>query len=254
MQKYKHNEEFFNTWSNDMAYILGFIMADGSVYKNTRSFRLKISIHEKDKEILEFIRDKISPEQSIKKIKNKIKNGFSAHVMLTVVNSHMCKKLIELGVVQNKTYNCKWKKIPKKYIPQFLLGYFDGDGSIYKKGKGFEFVIDVKKIKYLTELRKHTLKLGAISKGHGTYRWRIGSNKELLQMKNYLYSNHTFCLKRKYFVFNQIKPLKVYTAFNETKNLYQWSKDPRCHVSYSSLSRRLKKYTDFQNILTAKQL
>ena len=37
---YKINEDFFNKWSSQMAYILGFTCADGNVYGRSLSWDL----------------------------------------------------------------------------------------------------------------------------------------------------------------------------------------------------------------------
>ena len=43
----------------------------------------------------------------------------------------MCLDLEKYGIIENKTWNMLIKNIPKEYYYSFLLGYFDGDGSIY---------------------------------------------------------------------------------------------------------------------------
>ena len=62
-KRFFHNEEFFDNWSHEMAYITGFIAADGHIWKNRPI--LDIGIHPKDISILEFIRDNVSPSKPI---------------------------------------------------------------------------------------------------------------------------------------------------------------------------------------------
>ena len=50
---YELNEDYFETWSHEMAYILGFISADGSINKQKTS--LSIELQMRDKKVLEFI-------------------------------------------------------------------------------------------------------------------------------------------------------------------------------------------------------
>ena len=52
---YSLNDNFFKTQSPDMAYILGFIAADGNVAKKENA--ISIQLHEKDAEILEKIKE-----------------------------------------------------------------------------------------------------------------------------------------------------------------------------------------------------
>lgn len=50
-----------------------------------------------------------------------------------VLNSKkMSNDLIDKGIVPNKSLVLKPPKINKKYYLPFILGYFDGDGTISK--------------------------------------------------------------------------------------------------------------------------
>ena len=57
-KKYYAVDNFFSKWSSDMAYCLGFIAADGHIWKNR--YFITIGISKKDKQILVYIRDCIS--------------------------------------------------------------------------------------------------------------------------------------------------------------------------------------------------
>ena len=52
--KYTINEDFFKTWSDDMAYILGFIWSDGCMHGGD-DYAISITQHKKDKYILKNI-------------------------------------------------------------------------------------------------------------------------------------------------------------------------------------------------------
>ena len=61
--KYKKNENLFKNIDNEFkAYILGFIASDGCLYNNS----ITITIHKKDRDILEKIRNYISKDIPIK--------------------------------------------------------------------------------------------------------------------------------------------------------------------------------------------
>ena len=50
-----------------------------------------------------------------------------------VLNSKkMSNDLIDKGIVPNKSLVLKKPNIPQQYYLPFILGYFDGDGSIHK--------------------------------------------------------------------------------------------------------------------------
>ena len=47
----KYNKDFFKTWSSDMAYILGFMYADGNIIKTKRGTHF-IAVYSADEDIL----------------------------------------------------------------------------------------------------------------------------------------------------------------------------------------------------------
>ena len=129
------NITYFDNWSNEMAYVLGFIASDGSIIDRTKStgdMVLSIGLAEKDKEHLEKIRDMLAPN---KKIWEYIKNKKFKSVCLRIGSRYMCDRLLKLGICNRKSLILEFPKIPKEHIRHFIRGYFDGDGSfgVYKK-------------------------------------------------------------------------------------------------------------------------
>ncbi len=111
-----------------MAYVLGFLFADGNIIKtkrNTWFWSLQIT----DKEILEEIKKQIGSTHTIS-VKNKIGNNKQIY-RIQVGSKEMCADLIKLGLVQKKSNIMAFPKIPQKYFPDYLRGYFDGDGGVW---------------------------------------------------------------------------------------------------------------------------
>ncbi|MDC7249130.1 MAG: LAGLIDADG family homing endonuclease, partial [Sphaerochaetaceae bacterium] len=132
-RKHKLDENYFSTIDNpNKAYILGFLYADGSISKN---YNITVCISKKDIEILEFIKKELKYSGDIT-TKIISQNEYS---LLRIVSKKLSIDLINLGIVNNKTYESKQLPIiPNKYFNDLLRGFFDGDGSIYKNGdKGF---------------------------------------------------------------------------------------------------------------------
>ncbi len=50
--------------------------------------------------------------------------------MLQVGSKEIFKDLISLGMTPNKSLTIRMPIVPKKYLPHFLRGYFDGDGHV----------------------------------------------------------------------------------------------------------------------------
>lgn len=125
-QKHTVNENYFNEWSSEMAYILGYIFADGNVaWDDNKGYHtLTITASEKDKEHLETIRkifDSTKP----------LTYGKSTKSYRLIVNSRViCKRLMKLGVIPRKSLIIKFPKISNSYLRDFIRGYVDGDGSL----------------------------------------------------------------------------------------------------------------------------
>jgi intein-encoded DNA endonuclease-like protein len=122
------NQNFFKKWDRDMAYILGFTFADGTITINkngSRYYVLQIS----DEDLLERIKQTLGSEHKISKRVHK-KDG-SVFYRLQIGNAEIVRDLSKLGVVPGKTARMALPSIPAKYLGDFTRGYFDGDGNVW---------------------------------------------------------------------------------------------------------------------------
>lgn len=124
------NTNFFQTWNHDMAYVLGYFVADGCIsVTHGRRQPYTINITSKDKSHLQKIRRVMDSEH---KISRKTGNAQrSVAYQLQVRNYALARDLIKRGIKPRKTYNLEPIKIPSKYFSDFIRGFFDGDGSVY---------------------------------------------------------------------------------------------------------------------------
>lgn len=120
-QKYKHNYAAFLNEDAISYYLLGVYYTDGTVYKNGVS--LSNQINSSDKKWLESIRDIISPQSPVKKIR---KNYYR----IRLNDKTISEWLISKGCIPNKTLSITFPQVPGKYLPDFIRGCMDGDGSI----------------------------------------------------------------------------------------------------------------------------
>lgn len=123
--------------SEEKAYILGFYIADGSVYKGGthQGYKFSIGISALDIDILEKIRDILSPNANINFSDERINNyGIKTNTMckLNISSKDIVNTLCDLGLGENKTYLSKSivNIIPEELMLHFIRGYFDGDGHI----------------------------------------------------------------------------------------------------------------------------
>lgn len=125
---YDLNEDFFRKQTQNMAYILGLWWSDGSISPSHTGILNEFNITLKDeKELLTEVRNEMGANIPLKTHKK------TGAFVLKIFSRKICQDLITLGGCQNKSKNLSWPKIDTEYIPAFIRGYFDGDGSVFSK-------------------------------------------------------------------------------------------------------------------------
>lgn len=117
------------------AYIVGFIAADGALVKTKATTALTITIKYEDKAVLEFIKSEIGNEHKLQEIIRPSSFDSSKtihHIRYTMSDRHITEALNKLGITSNKSLSIGniIKNIPYEYRDAFIIGYFDGDGSV----------------------------------------------------------------------------------------------------------------------------
>lgn len=137
-----YNKDYFKVIDSEVkAYILGYIVADGSIIRESRIDRpstidrIQFQCAVADLEILELIKAEICPDNKITFIKSKTINRQDT-VRLRVANREIVNDLITLyNIHERKTYNdtFRFPNISEEYKRHFIRGFIDGDGSIGNK-------------------------------------------------------------------------------------------------------------------------
>lgn len=215
------NHEFFQTWSEHMSYILGFIIADGNVGKYKPYLNIELS--SKDEEILNYIKSHIQPPANIyryQRILKKTGNPFTSSKIM-IYSRQILKDLEKFNVVPNKTGNHPLDyNIPKQYQRDFVRGFFDGDGSIfYRYGLiNSKFVcID---LQFINSIQKMIGNIGSKHIYKGLHDITI-FYKDSLKLRDYMYYDGCFSLQRKKdrFFNSNIKEYKSQGWETKMKNL-----------------------------------
>lgn len=120
------DEDYFSNPSHNMAWLMGFIAADGTIRKDENEIKIGLAL--KDKEILEQIRQELKLKTEVKEYVNS--QGYECCKLQWTCEKHK-KDLAKYSIIPQKTF----KLIPpydldKKYWIDYIRGYFDGDGSI----------------------------------------------------------------------------------------------------------------------------
>lgn len=205
--------DYFSKQSSNMAWLMGFIAADGSIEKNRNI--IKISLSSIDKEILEKIRKEIGLQTEVKDyITNE---GYAVSKIQWSSEQHK-KDLASFGIIPQKTFLLKPPyNLQRKFWIDYIRGFFDGDGSVYLKPNEYNRLC-----------------------------WEIGSaTKEILEfIVNFFYEEygipkvniHETKRKEKFY-------LLIYST-NATKEIY---KHFYKNSEVLALSRKKNKYTEIIN-------
>lgn len=192
-RKYHINQDYFKTWSSNMAYMLGFWFADGCIYGGKM---FDITTHTKDKYILKQFAKELQYEGNIQDYVDRqaARINFSCVVIYD--------DIVALGGTERKSLTVRFPNVPDKYLADFVRGYFDGDGSVWNvKGNrintsfacGSKVFLD----KLLIILRERAGVEGG-SYDANSMSLRFG-NKDSIKIGNFLYKNNPelFLLRKK---------------------------------------------------------
>ena len=214
---YKVNEDFFKCINTEeKAYILGFICADGHIEKD----RLNITVSIKDRDILEKIRYAMYSNHPIKEVQrtnpyNKTNRENLILSELMIGSVELVKPLFNMGLTTNKTYTLNGdilKYIPKYLIRDFLRGYFDGDGNVFfgrRYSSGYKYNVNICGnedflLKSFQVYFPSNNKLYKDLYSRQCYVWKISQKDKVRDFMYYLYYNSSIFLQRKYNEFRKI--------------------------------------------------
>jgi hypothetical protein len=122
--------------TEEKAYILGFVSADG--YLSRRGTALEITLSTKDLKLLEWIRDSFCEDYKIDIFKkNAVFEGreydCATQCRLRIHSTELCTQLHQYNLTSNKSLNLQPPpagSIPNELMPHYLRGLSDGDGDI----------------------------------------------------------------------------------------------------------------------------
>lgn len=138
------NQNFFQTWTSQMAYVLGYIFADGAIEDVQESSRAcYIALISKDLSILEKIKTVMDSNHKLYKRKAQMEpypgnKGYvsSERFVFRIGSKLIYNDLLKLGVTPRKSLTISFPNIPLEFLSPFIRGYFDGDGCLHLiKGK-----------------------------------------------------------------------------------------------------------------------
>jgi intein-encoded DNA endonuclease-like protein len=204
---YHCNEDFFEEINTEeKAYWLGFLYADGCISITKYSYYIILSLKGEECEFEHLKKFNASLESTypIKIYKFSDAYGEREKVQVALNSKKLAKDLINKGCTPRKSLILNFpteEQVPLHLINHFVRGYFDGDGSIYKNTCDNQYNIGIigtlEFLNKLKELTNITTKLSTKENHKNTYNFRIGGNKKTQKFLDWLYKDSTVSLSRK---------------------------------------------------------
>lgn len=168
VKKHPVNSIFFKKWTPNMAYVLGFIAADGNICHSGRVHAIQIACDDED--VIVKIKKVLSYQDPIyRKFRKNGKTSYSLRICDPIIFHDLQK----LNITERKSLTLIPPKIPKSLTRHFLRGYFDGDGSVSLRKANFpsRLVVNIYTASEKMALFLHNT-LSQLSKG--SYKGRVG--------------------------------------------------------------------------------
>ena len=197
-RKYILNEKYFeNIDSQNKAYWLGFLMADG--YNSGKFIRVDIQ----DGDHLEKFRDDVYPNKDMP-VRTKLSATNKSVYYLTIQNSKFVSDCEKFGIVMNKSHIAKYPDINTDMDKHFIRGLFDGDGCLSYTMDGnyrrYTFSI-VGSNDIISKVRNKLLLIGVnigFRKTKSIYELHIRGNRQIIKVLDWLYCDSNIYLERKF--------------------------------------------------------
>lgn len=208
-KKYSMDKDFFkNIDTEEKAYILGLLFADGS-HEGTIG-RVSVILKAEDDLLLSRINSILKNTCPLRYVCRKTPKGKeNTYCALDFHDRDVSSDLLKLGLIPNKTYNMSVPNIPQNLIKHFIRGFWDGDGNIYLAPQKNNFrgmsVAATSNRTFCEQLQKiieqETGLIFSVRKAHSDNE-NIGqislSNKSVRLFLDYLYQDATIYMTRKY--------------------------------------------------------
>lgn len=115
--------------TEEKAYWLGFLTADGNLNKNS----IELGLAEIDKSHIEKFKQNLKSEHKIVSKIVKLNGKEYKSFRISIKDNQIAKDLIKYGFTNKKSYEAfiPFNSIPDELLRHYFRGLFDGDGSIY---------------------------------------------------------------------------------------------------------------------------
>lgn len=208
------DENFFEKIdTEEKAYWLGFLLADGSVSKNSN--RISIGLAIRDYDHLHRFKKSLNLTANIAECFSRVKalDNYYPTCSIRFSSEKMKNDLAKCNVTPLKSGHEKaFENLPKDLFRHYLRGFFDGDGSIgeYDRGKNsrcqnkrwfVSLVSSFELMQYFSdELNKRNISISKPQKCSNSfvYEIRTSNSLEIIKLMKFIYRGANIYLPRKY--------------------------------------------------------
>ena len=208
--KYSIDEHFFDEIdTEEKAYILGFLYADGGNCSGKTRYIISLVLHPNDVAILERIKFELKMESPITDWKS-TKNG-KIYKRIQICNKHMVKMLEKYGLVPRKSLIVTYPEWLREDLHRhFLRGLFDGDGSIQSNLNYINFCGSVYIINHIKAMFENkfdaSIRVYKNETHHPNFASMFCSNRaDMVRILHWMYDDSNIRLERKYQLYLQVK-------------------------------------------------
>lgn len=179
------------------AWLLGYIIADGNVYKPNKknSLVFQFEVQERDIEVLERLCELIEyPKDQIRKIE---RNNHNPTVKISFHSRELCEDLMRYGVVPRKSPTAYIPEISSELKRHLIRGLLDGDGTITNSTivlYGNERIVkELSEVWSSIGVNKDSIKFYNTT----CHRVAVSQKTQRLKILEYLYKDANYFLSRK---------------------------------------------------------
>lgn len=203
-KKYFFNEDYFEIVDTEQkAYFLGLLYADGNVCIKNKRKRVQITLQNEDAYIIQSFCDAIG-------YKGNLYNDRGKYSKIILYSDKMAEDLIKIGCTPVKSLTLQFPdrhKLPEEFQRHFIRGYFDGDGCVTVNKTG-SYIYSFTSTESFTDSLRVILKQYNIDISPFQRRYKDNINSAgsaylrgknvTLKFYEYLYKNASVYLNRKH--------------------------------------------------------
>ena len=191
-RKHFFNEQSFDIITEESAYWIGFLMADGCIITHNTTPEVSLCLHNKDKEHLYKFRSFLESTHSITQVNKDV-------VKFSIKSKKLADSLMQYGIIPRKSHIAK---VSNDLIlnKSFWRGVIDGDGSIgeYKSGIMLRLYGSISLLEqFLVFIKTHEPSCNVTVRPHKTIYIISLNGKYAINMIGLLYNECSIALSRK---------------------------------------------------------